>query len=187
MLNLTSISTMKLKSDELFYQAKLRQVLRNLPRKIAIVAVNFSKERFKQQAWLDGGLQKWQPRKNSRDSKRALLVKSGRLRRSIRAVSVTDKQIRIGTDVPYAQVHNEGGNGTITQNVRSHSRREHSRKACYRNGRKVSACRVKQHTVRPYSRQVQVNIPKRQFMGPSKALNKRVERIITRELNSVLE
>lgn len=89
------------------------------------------------------------------------------------AVSVTDKQIRIGTDVPYAQVHNEGGNGTITQNVRSHSRREHSRKACYRNGRKVSACRVKQHTVRPYSRQVQVNIPKRQFMGPSKALNKR--------------
>ena len=83
MLNLTSISTMKLKSDELFYQAKLSQVLRNLPRKIAIVAVNFSKERFKQQAWLDGGLQKWQPRKNSRDSKRALLVKSGRLRRSI--------------------------------------------------------------------------------------------------------
>lgn len=178
---------MKQTPDQLFIKAKFSQVLRNLPRKIAVIAVNFSKERFKQQAWLDGGLQKWKPRKNTKDSKRAVLVKSGRLRRSLRATSVTDKHITIGTDVPYAQVHNEGGNGTITQNIRGYSRREHSRKSHTRSGRKVQACTVRQHTVRPFSREIRLNIPKRQFIGHSKALDKRVGRAITRELNSILE
>lgn len=74
--------------------AELAKVYKTLPRKIAGTAVNFSKENFKRQGWLDNGLQRWAPRKkrgSRRTDNRVILVKSGRLRRSIRATSVTDK------------------------------------------------------------------------------------------------
>lgn len=160
--------------------AELVKVYKTLPRKIAVTAVNFSKENFKRQGWLDNGLQKWVLRKKRgarKTDNRAVLVKSGRLRRSIRATSVTDSQIIIGTDVPYAQIHNEGGTGEVTQNVGAHTRKEHSR-----SGRKVQAA-----TVRAYTRKRKLNVPKRQFMGPSQALNKRVERLIKKEFDDVLK
>lgn len=160
--------------------AELAKVYKTLPRKIAVTAVNFSKENFKRQGWLDNGLQRWAPRKkrgSRRTDNRAILVKSGRLRRSIRATSVTDEQIIIGTDVPYAQVHNEGGTGEVTQNIGAHTRKEHTR-----SGRKVQATTVRAHT-----RKRKLNIPKRQFMGPSQALNKRVERLIKKEFDTVLK
>lgn len=50
---------------------------------------------------------KWAPRKD-RTNRRALLVKSGALRRSVRAQVLGDK-VKISTDLPYAQIHNEGG------------------------------------------------------------------------------
>lgn len=63
------------------------------------VLKNFEKESFDNQTW--------QPRKDN-DTSRNLLVKSGSLRRSIRVVQATWQRISIGTDVEYAQVHNEG-------------------------------------------------------------------------------
>lgn len=174
--------------DELIPVEEISRMMKALPRKIAVVAVNFSKERFRQQAWLDNGLKKWQPRKSGgkNSSKRAILVKSGRLRRSIRATSVTDRKIVIGTDVPYAQVHNEGGTGEISQNVRGHIRKEHSRKAyTTRNGRNVPAGKVQQHNVRAFTRKIKLNIPQRQFMGMSEALSKRIERAIKKDFEEL--
>jgi phage gpG-like protein len=39
---------------------------------------------------------------------RALLIKSGRLRRSIRITEAGIDYVKVGSDVPYAQVHNDG-------------------------------------------------------------------------------
>lgn len=158
---------------------ELARVYKTLPRKIAVAAVNFSKESFRQQGWQDGGLQKWKPRKMTTGRKsdnRAVLVKSGRLRRSIRATSVTDRQIVIGTDVPYAQIHNEGFTGEITQNVGTHTRKEHTR-----SGRKVQAA-----TIRAYTRKRKLNMPKRQFMGPSETLNRQIGDSIRQTFDDVL-
>lgn len=171
--------------------AELANVQKVLPRKIAVVAVNFSKDRFKQQNWLDSATKKWEPRKSKtkkKSSSRAILVKTGRLRRSIRATSITDKQIIIGTDVPYAQVHNEGGTGEITQKVGAHSRQAHSRKSyTTRDGRRVKAGTVKEHAVQAFTRKRKINIPKRQFIGPSQTLNKQVGDLIKREFDTVLK
>lgn len=171
--------------------AELAKAQKALPRKIAVVAVNFSKERFRQQGWQDKGLQRWMPRKKRGDRQtdnRAILVKSGRLRRSIRAVSVTGSRVVIGTDVPYAKVHNEGGTGEVIQKVGAHSRKAHSRKGyTTRDGRKVAAGVVKEHSVQAFVRKRKLNIPKRQFMGPSEALDKLVGDLIRKEFDDVLK
>jgi len=66
--------------------------------------VNYFKiETFDKEAF-DG--KKWKPLKNP--TGRRKLVKTGRLRQSIRVLSKTKASRRIGTDVPYGVYHNDG-------------------------------------------------------------------------------
>ncbi|MGV4506727.1 phage virion morphogenesis protein, partial [Ornithobacterium rhinotracheale] len=83
-------------------------------------ALRFSKERFRQKNWVDTTPQKWKPRQR-RDSG-SLLVRSVRLKRSIRVLSKTATSVTIGTDVPYARIHNEGGTIREKVFVKQHSR-----------------------------------------------------------------
>jgi phage gpG-like protein len=83
-------------------------------------------------------------------------VSSGRLRRSLRK-QVRGNIIFISTDVPYAEIHNEGGTIQATANVPQHSRKT-----------KKGKSQVKAHT-----RRINIKMPRRQFMGESAFLNKR--------------
>ncbi|MDV2458035.1 hypothetical protein CMU99_06785 [Elizabethkingia anophelis] len=133
-----------------------------------VIAVNFSKERFVQKNWLDENPQSWQARK--RESRGSLLVVSGRLKRSIRKVEQGSFYVKIGTDVPYAQIHNEGGNINKTVTVRSHTRTR-------RNGRQ---------NVQSHSRRMNLTMPKRQFLGNSKTLGVRIETHLSRMIDGEL-
>ena len=84
-------------------------VNKGLPRIIGNEVVNFSKESFRRQGWQDAGFKRWKPRKSKsrKDRGRAILVKSGDLRRSIRK-SVQRKKVIISSNLPYAAVHNYG-------------------------------------------------------------------------------
>lgn len=106
---------------------KLAAVHRALPSRAATIAVNFSKDRFRQQNWVDVRTDPWVKRKEGaklarRNRGRAILVKSGRLKRSIRKVYVGTTRAIVGSDVPYAAVHNFGsekqGTGTFNVNTR---------------------------------------------------------------------
>lgn len=167
---------------------RLAATKKTLPRKVAAIVVDFFKGRFQRQSWIDRTTEKWAPRKgkSKKNKGRAILVRSGRLRRSIRAVNITQEQIIIGTDVPYARIHNEGGKIEGTQNVSSYTRRAHQRKGYTRAGRKIKSTQVKQSTVKSHTRHVSRVMPRRQFMGASEALNKRVKGLITREINKAL-
>ncbi|MDV3605014.1 hypothetical protein CMU86_17855, partial [Elizabethkingia anophelis] len=94
--------------------------------------VNFTLENFEKQSWQGDSFEPWEKRKNPTawgkkdDTGRALLVKSGKLKRSIRIASIQADKVTIavgGADVPYARVHNEGFKGTINQQVKEHIRR----------------------------------------------------------------
>ena len=87
---------------------------------------------------------------------------SGRLRRSIRTTHVDRDSAAIGTDVEYAQAHNDGFRGRVNQRVRSH----------YRKGRKVKS----------FKRTINQNIPQRQFIGNSAVLDRRIHRMMTVEI-----
>ncbi len=162
-------------------QKRLSELYKKFPELAAIEAVNFSKERFVRKNWVDKSREAWKPRKPSPEwhsdaqkkaaSRGSLMVKSGRLKRSIRKLKVTRNSVTIGTDVEYAEIHNEGG--TINQNINI---RQHSRK---RQGRT--------ETVKAHKRARKLKIPERRFIGESAVLLRRIERLMQHEMNQILK
>ena len=97
----------------------LENLIRRLPKLAGNMAVNFYKESFRNQGFTDKSYKRWEPRKRTdrrQTNNRAVLTRSGNLRRSIRLISSNARSVRIGTDEVYAEAHNEGlragrGNG----------------------------------------------------------------------------
>ena len=144
-----------------------------MPVRVGTCAVNFSKQRFVQQNWHDTTPEPWKPRSRTRRGGErrqsgAILVDSGRLKRSIRVVSADSNRVIIGTDVPYAEIHNEGLDGEVS--VRKHSRRS-------RKGRL--------HIVKAHKRRV--HMPQRRFLGESQALATQLEELMITELKNAIE
>lgn len=159
---------------------RLTAVYDGLPNLAATEAVNFTKERFRAQNWVDTTTIPWKkrkrPKKRSRSDNRAILVKSGRLRRSPRKKVATRDYAIIAIDVPYAQIHNDGGKVKGTVNVKTHDRKSHRRR---RNDRTET---VAAHTVNAHSRRVNFKVPQRRFIGQSAVLNTRIQRVLTAEI-----
>lgn len=84
---------------------RVKRMLARLPRELANEALAFTVENFNRQQTPDGNA--WSPRKNIGNS-RALLVRTGRLRKSIRIRTANENLIRIGTDVDYAKYIQQG-------------------------------------------------------------------------------
>ena len=150
---------------------ELQKVYRKFPDMAGITAVKFSKDRFVRKNWVDQTAEQWKPRKHKAPGSLMVGKGSGRLKRSIRKTKVTRNSVTIATDVPYAEIHNEGGTINKTVSVKMHSRK-----------RKGRVEKVKSH-----SRKMNTEIPKRQFIGESKMLLYRVERLLQLELLKILK
>lgn len=142
------------------YNAMKKQLIT----KIAAVMLQFTDDRFREQGWKDENLQPWQKRKNNKDVGRAILIKSGTMRRGNRIVSTTDHSVTIGNDVPYAKAHNDGFKGNVT--VKAHTRK------------------TTKGSVPIKSFVKNMNMPERKFMGESHSLRKKVRDLITDEVKS---
>lgn len=150
---------------------KIKAALSKAPRALGSIAVSFFKQSFIKQGFTDESLKSWQPRTNGKDSGRAILVKSGRLRNSIRVIRADTSVIIIGTDVPYAKIHNRGYVGGVT--VKAHHRTKTSKVLVYniisKRGRTVKTDTGRSQ-IQSFTRRIRM--PKRQFMGNSAQLNK---------------
>lgn len=168
-------------------QSRLKIILPRLPYKIGTIMVNFSKDRFIAQNWVDEGYQMWPRRKmNKRNRGRAILVKTGRLRRSIRIISVSRNYVTIGSDVPYAQAHNEGFTGSVS--VRQHKRRRTGKAEVFSiKSRKKKNVKVDLGDLYVKSHSRQMSLPQRQFMGPSRMLSNRLTREIEKEIQKAFK
>ena len=96
-------------------QKRAKQMKAETPRLIAVTAVNHFKHSFRVGGFTDDRFDPWKPRKrgNASDrrtrSRRAILVESGDLRRSIRARQYNFRSIVVGSyGVPYGKFHNRG-------------------------------------------------------------------------------
>lgn len=92
---------------------KLEQAKSSLPKVLANDTKKFFLASWQKQGWDNGGVKAWSPRKynkNKRSAGRAILVKSGALRRAVNASlkSATFDSIKFSVDLPYAAIHNEG-------------------------------------------------------------------------------
>ncbi len=103
---------MQNKTDDSFkrMQANIAKQLATLPKLLGNEMVNFALDNFARQGYQGAKFEKWpeRKRKEKRKQPRHLLIKSGRLRRSIRIIRTTDNSVTVGTDVPYARAHNDG-------------------------------------------------------------------------------
>lgn len=149
---------------------KFSDVLPKIPRTVGGLAVTFFKESWRRQGWLDKSLQKWLPRRHPSpsDAGKAILVQRGHLRNSIRILSSDSQSVVVGSTLPYAEPHNDGGRGSVT--VRQHTRRTP------RGGLST----VRQHTRA-------MNVPQRRFIGDSSEVNKLVDKKIEAMIDSVFK
>lgn len=82
-----------------------------MAKEIGNVAVNHFKDSFRNQGFDDMHVEPWKQRKNKdkRKGKRAILINTGRLRRSF-SVSYSTQKITVINDTPYSTYHNYGTN-----------------------------------------------------------------------------
>lgn len=160
---------------------------RKLVSEFGTIAVNFSKERFIKKDWKNQVSEKWTPRK--RPDKDSLMTKTGQLKRSIRKMASGLNYVIIGSDVPYAKVHNEGGRSTKTIYVSSHTRKKTIPKSVNLRTRKPSRQRVSvgDIKVKSHTRKMNLNLPKRQFMGKSRALELRLQLHLKKSLSKQIK
>lgn len=154
-----------------------------IPQKAAVIAVNFSKERFIKKNWVDTTETPW---KKTKKLKGSTLIKSGRLKRSIRKVHVGADYVIIGTDVPYARIHNDGGTIEGTEQVKSYQRRSHKRKAYTRAGKRIKAGIVRAHIVKSHHRKFKRTFIQRKFIGQSQHLTNQLTNMIQTEIQKAI-
>ncbi|WP_338813442.1 phage virion morphogenesis protein [Bernardetia sp. Wsw4-3y2] len=148
------------------YIKSLAKKIEDIPTIVGNEVVNYSLDAFKKQGW-DGDA--WKARKPSakRNSKRALLVDTGRLRRSIRIRKKGSNFVIVGSNVPYAPAHNQGAKLTGSVTVSSFTRKGKKRKA---------------HKVSSHKRKMNTTIPQRMFLGRSKKLDSIIKKAINNHL-----
>ncbi len=172
------------------FQSQVAAALRALPRQLGAEALRYTEQRFREQGW-DG--KPWKQRRpgSKNNTGRAILMKTGRLRRSIRITGATADQVTIGSDVPYARIHNEGFNGQ--QSVKEHNRNlkytaqytdltQTTKRGKFRTRTAKSTYETK---VKNFTRRMRM--PRRQFMGPSTYLRRGMERIIEAKLRAAVK
>ena len=95
-------------------EKKARTTLENAMVEIGNAAKSFFVENFRKQGFDDKNVEKWKPRKKAdKRAGRAILVKTGDLRRSIirNPANRAALSIKISTDLVYAARHNNGLKG----------------------------------------------------------------------------
>lgn len=143
-----------------------------LPRKVAITAVNFVKRNFQLGGFVDKPFQKWKKPLKKRGK---TLVKTGNLRRSIKHISISPKRVVIGSNLPYAEIHNDGGKIEITPKMRRYFW------ALFKKTAKL------EFKAMALTKKTHIEIPKRQFIGDSKALPIALNMMIIKELKKALK
>lgn len=174
----------------------MERLKKTLPVQLANQAQNFFVDSWKKEGWDDGNVQKWPPRKvtNKKNKGRALMVKSGALRRaagqSIR--SQTFNLVKLTVALPYAAVHNEGYNGM----VKAHTRAQFTKSTTsqYIGLRRTKSGKMKEShrrtTVFTRTGDIAVKahvmrMPRRRYMGDSKTLRKMQVSLITTQIDKV--
>lgn len=148
---------------------------------------------FERQAFFS---EKWQRRKNSgRDNGRAILTQSGALRKSIQS-RISGDSIVFYSDLPYAGIHNEGGEIKVTARMKRYfwhkymtvagvlvwARRKDGSMRHDKNTRTLSAEADFYKAMALKKTGSTIVIPKRQFLGVSPEVEKAVRDIIEGQL-----
>ncbi len=178
-----------------------REVNDELPRKVGIVAVNHFKQNFREGGFVDGGVKPWKRTQrqngNGTDAKYPPLTsRRDHLMRSIQSQPGRG-EVAITNPVPYAAIHNEGGTvetgPTVTDKMRKMAWRKCYSLAGVRKGGRLprelppEAAKWRALALTKKTRlRIRANIPQRRFMGESRELREKINKLITESINKIL-
>ena len=169
------------------------------PRQLGTEALAVWAENFDRGGYTDKTFVAWKPRKgeangrhaDGRQQGRALLIKSGAMRRTLRVQYAGPTMVRWtagNQDVPYAQLHNEGGRVAATVTVKAHTRRRTEEdEVSGPSARKAKFVKITtgKSEVKAHTRKVDFTMPQRQFMGGGELLMDRVTRLFFNQLDQL--
>ncbi|MFV0506845.1 MAG: hypothetical protein ACK5L5_09095 [Bacteroidales bacterium] len=151
-------------------------LISNASRYAATESVKFFRDGFAKGGFTDSSFQKWQ----ASSSKRTLHNK-GKLMRSVRKQEQSRQRVVVGSELEYAQIHNEGGYIVVTERMKkyfwakfiriaSKGKTDDDGKAIkgYGKTKNKKALYFKYMALKPVGSKIK--IPKRQFIGESKTL-----------------
>ncbi|WP_410221924.1 phage virion morphogenesis protein [Pedobacter sp.] len=163
------------------FQARVEKVQGLLGEVVGNVVINDALDNFRNESFDNV---KWQARVNKKNT-RHLLIKSGTLRRSIRIISTTMTSVVVGSDIPYAAVHNYG------EEINRYARTETFVRNRYKVGPKgkmfggMGAFKKGTSTGRGLSfRAYSYNMPKRTFLGLTAKLENKIKQAIDEQFKN---
>lgn len=168
-----------------------------LPRKAAIIAKNHFKQNFRNAGFMDNGLHSWKRtrRQEEGDQRKPLRSRRNHLMNSIETVPAPG-QVTVTNPVPYARIHNEGGNISTHPTVTPKMRKMAWAKVYALAG--VKGKGKLPQKLPPQARKwmalaltkksklhIKARIPQRKFIGKSKELRQRLNKMILDKLKQI--
>jgi phage gpG-like protein len=157
-------------------KADMQKVLAQSPRAIGRLAINFMEDNFEKGGFQtsESGLRKWKPRKYDDGSGRGILIgkQSGRLQKSGTIFKADQKSVVVGVPdniAEYGRIHNEGGttHPKVTDKMRKFAWFKFKESDEKDERWKWLALTKKKI--------LSIKIPRRQFLGNSPELNRRIK------------
>lgn len=173
----------------------MQRVIRNILKDIKVELTDEFDKNFERQGFFS---EKWQRRKSPMRPGGAILVDTGGLRRSIRSRSDSES-ITFFTSLPYAAIHNEGGEIKVTQKMKSFFWHKYYEATGSFGRKKDGSARKDKRTLQLGSEAEfwklmalmkvgkSIKIPKRRFLGASPEVETAVREIIEENLTEYFE
>ena len=170
----------------------LKKVLNAMPTVIGQAAVSHFQENITKRHGVptSGSLQRFKNRvfENSRQRSKGILNDTGNLVDSIKIISRSQNSVNVGiraSEIPYAELHQQGGKIPITDKMRKffwakyyqHASKTHTDTNQEADFWKAMALKRKNATI---------NIPQRKFMDITPDLEKAILRVIKTEMNQII-
>jgi phage gpG-like protein len=182
---------------------------RKLPIIVGRMAKDHFQENFRQGGFVNGGVHKWPDAKrqgsgyNNAASQYGPLLSSRRHLFSSIKYTPGNASVTISNEVPYAAIHNQGGtiNVSVTPKMKRYAWAKYyetSSKGKSSTGKKNRKSKATQAADNEQAAMwkrlaltkktsLQIHIPQRQFIGPSRELSEKIEQRINQELKNLLE
>ena len=168
----------------------MKQVIRNILKDIRVELSDEFDRNFERQGFFS---EAWQRRKSPTRPGGSILIDTGGLRKSIRSKS-TDSSITFYSDAPHAEIHNEGGEITVTAKMKRFFWAKYYAATGSFGRKKNGERRNDKHTIQ-LSAEAEfwkhlalmkvgstIKIPRRQFLGHSPEVEQSVREIIEENL-----
>lgn len=178
-------------------RSETQVILRRILRDIQVELKDEFDKNFERQAFFS---ESWQRRSSPTRSGGHILVQTGGLRRSIQS-RVTDSSIMFFSTLPYASIHNDGGEIVVTERMKRYFWHKHMtaegvlvwarrKDGSLRRDKKTRAIKEDAEFWKWMALKkagTKIRIPRRRFLGASPEVEKAVREIIEENLNEYIE